>query len=51
MSEFHSFIESARATRKGLDEPAGEKNSPTLVYWQDEAGERSFVTEKNIIAA
>lgn len=51
MREFHSLIESARNTRKALDEPAGEKNSPTLVYWKDEAGEHSFVTEQNLISA
>lgn len=51
MREFHSLIESARNTRKALDEPAGEKTSPTLVYWKDEAGEHSFVTEQNLISA
>lgn len=51
MSEFHSLIESARNTRKALDEPAGEKTSPTLVYWKDETGEHSFVTEQNLISA
>jgi len=51
MSEFHSLIESARNTRKALDEPTGKKTSPTLVYWKDEAGEHSFVTEQNLISA
>jgi hypothetical protein len=52
MSEFHSFIESARATRKALEtpSPAREKGSPTLVYWNDETGEHSFVTEQNLIS-
>ena len=51
MNEFHSFIESARAARKAFDEPAGEKVSPTLVYWRGDTGERSFVTEQNLISA
>ncbi len=51
MSEFHSLIESARATRKALDAPASEATSPTLVYWKDETGEHSFVTEQNLISA
>jgi hypothetical protein len=51
MSEFHSLIESARDTRKALDEPQDENISPTLVFWQDESGEHSFVTEQNIISA
>lgn len=51
MSEFHSLIESAHSTRKALDEPAGQKASPTLVYWKDETGEHSFVTEQNLITA
>lgn len=51
MSEFHSLIESARDTRKALDEPQDENVSPTLVFWQDESGEHSFVTEQDIISA
>ncbi|MCI2956765.1 hypothetical protein MN032_03580 [Agromyces atrinae] len=52
MNEFHSLIESARATRKALDRsaPTDAATSPTLVYWKDETGEHSFVTEKNLIS-
>ncbi|TCC30139.1 hypothetical protein [Kribbella speibonae] len=52
MSEFHSLIESARTTRKALEtsEPTNGTTSPTLVYWKDETGEHSFVTEKNLIS-
>lgn len=52
MSEFHSLIESARATRKALEAsvPANGAASPTLVYWKDETGEHSFVTEQNLIS-
>lgn len=49
MHEFHSLIESARATRNALDTPTNGTDSPTLVYWQDETGEHSFVTERNLI--
>jgi hypothetical protein len=52
MREFHSFIESARTTRAALEAsgPADGATSPTLVYWKDETGEHSFVTEKNLIS-
>lgn len=52
MSEFHSLIESARATRTALDAsvPLNGSTSPTLVYWKDETGEHSFVTDKNLIS-
>lgn len=52
MREFHSLIDSARATRKALESPVPSQGaaSPTLVYWQDETGEHSFVTEQNLIA-
>ncbi|MEV6267151.1 hypothetical protein AB0L64_08295 [Kribbella sp. NPDC051936] len=52
MSEFHSLIESARTTRKALETsgPTNGTTSPTLVYWKDEAGEHSFVTEQNLIS-
>lgn len=52
MSEFHSLIESARTARKALEvsEPGDGTTSPTLVYWKDETGEHSFVTEKNLIS-
>jgi len=51
-SQFQSLIDSARATRAELDAPASATNaaSPTLVYWKDEMGEHSFVTEKKLIA-
>jgi hypothetical protein len=51
MSEFHSLIESARTTRKALETsgPTYGTTSPTLVYWKDETGEHSFVTEQNLI--
>lgn len=49
MSEFHSFIDAARAARKALDEPSPEKSSATVVYWRDETGEHSFVTEQRLI--
>lgn len=51
MSEFHSLIDAARATRTALDAPADAATSPTLVYWKDETGEHSFVTEQDLIAA
>lgn len=52
MSEFHSLIESARATRRSLEVsvPTSEMSSPTLVYWKDEIGEHSFVTAENLIS-
>lgn len=52
MSEFHSLIESARTTRKALETsgPTNGTTSPTLVYWKDETGEHSFVTEQNLIS-
>ena len=52
-SEFQSLVDSARATRTELDAPASNRggSSPTLVYWKDEMGEHSFVTEKNLITA
>lgn len=51
MRDFHSLIEAAQATRKALDAPAAEATSPTLVYWKDETGEHSFVTEQKLISA
>ena len=46
-------IDSARATREALEipTPPAASASPTLIYWSDEMGERSFVTEKNLISA
>lgn len=47
MKGFHSLIESARNTRKELDAPQRASDSePTMVYWKDEAGTHSFVTEQ-----
>ncbi|WP_439592018.1 hypothetical protein [Microbacterium sp.] len=52
MSEFHSLVEAAKSTRSSLEAPAPAKggDSPTLVYWKDEAGEHSFVTELTLVA-
>ncbi|GAA4106065.1 hypothetical protein [Enteractinococcus coprophilus] len=47
MKGFHSLIESAEKTRKELDAPqATSQNEATLVYWKDEAGTHSFVTDQ-----
>ena len=47
MEGFHSLVESAKRTRGALDSPSqDDSTAPTLVYWKDEAGEHSFVTEK-----
>lgn len=47
MKGFHSLIEAAEKTRKELDLPqAASDNEATLVYWKDEAGTHSFVTEQ-----
>ena len=53
MSDFHSLIESAGTTRKALETsgPTNAATSPTLVYWKDDTGEHSFVTEKNVISS
>lgn len=52
MSEFHLLIDSAQSTRKALAAPASSKTaSPTLVYWKDEAGEHSFVTDINLLSS
>ena len=53
MREFHSLIESAKSTRAALDAPKPAKgiDSPTLVYWKDETGEHSFVTELTLVAS
>ncbi|SFF91282.1 hypothetical protein SAMN05216329_3250 [Curtobacterium sp. YR515] len=55
MAGFHSVIWSARATPSALDAPApftgpASPISPSLVYWKDEAGGQSFVTEKDLIS-
>lgn len=47
MKGFHSLIESAEQTRKELDAPQTEsENEATLVYWKEEAGTHSFVTDQ-----
>lgn len=44
---FDSLIHSAKRTLEALDSPqASLGTTPTVVYWQDEEGEHSFVTEK-----
>jgi hypothetical protein len=51
--QFQSLIESARTTRAELDAAASGDGgaSPTLVYWKDELGEHSFVTQKQLVGA
>lgn len=47
MRGFLSLIESAEKTRDELDAPtAAADSAPTIVYWEDEAGTHSFVTDK-----
>lgn len=47
MKGFHSLIESAEETRNELDGATTSSGSaPTIVYWEDEAGTHSFVTEQ-----
>ena len=47
MKGFHSLIESAEQTRRELDKPqVASENDATLVYWKDEAGTHSFVTDQ-----
>ena len=51
MEGFSSLIESAKKTRRNLENPALDgAAAPTLVYWRDEVGEHSFVTEKLLVA-
>jgi hypothetical protein len=48
---FHALIQSAKQTLTALENPKTDINaSPTLVYWQDEAGEHSFSTESLRVA-
>jgi hypothetical protein len=48
---FHALIQSAKQTLKALENPKTDINaSPTLVYWQDDAGEHSFSTESLRVA-
>lgn len=51
MREFHALIESAKSTRASLGSPnvATSSGTPTLVYWRDESGDHSFVTEKQLV--
>ncbi|HEY4536642.1 MAG TPA: hypothetical protein VIG71_11835 [Enteractinococcus sp.] len=47
MKGFHSLIEATEKTRRELDAPAVVQDSKqTLVYWKDESGTHSFVTEQ-----
>jgi hypothetical protein len=48
MKGFHSLIEATEKTRKELDLPqaAASDHEATLVYWKDEAGTHSFVTDQ-----
>ena len=47
MKGFYSLIESAEQTRRELDKPqVASENDATLVYWKDEAGTHSFVTDQ-----
>ncbi|OAV62888.1 hypothetical protein [Enteractinococcus helveticum] len=44
---FHSLIEATEKTRKKLDDPQlGHDGKQTLVYWKDETGTHSFVTDQ-----
>lgn len=51
LEDYNSFIDSAKKTRQALDvrEPVLNSVTPTLVYWKDENGSHSFVTEQNLI--
>lgn len=42
MEGFDSLIQSAQETLAALESPKGSSQTPTLIYWQDEAGEHSF---------
>lgn len=47
MEKFLSLIASAKTTLEALESEVAESGAaPTLVYWRDEAGEHSFVTEQ-----
>lgn len=47
MEGFHSLISSAKDTRKALESPqSSEVATPTLVYWRDEDGEHSFMSNE-----
>ena len=51
-SEFHALIDAARTTQGAIEtsSPMSGATSPTLVYWKDEMGEHSFITEKDLIS-
>lgn len=51
-SEFHALVDAARSTREAIEasSPMSGATSPTLVYWKDDVGEHSFVTEENLIS-
>ncbi|WP_282859944.1 hypothetical protein [Pseudoclavibacter helvolus] len=51
MSDFHTLIESAHVTRSALESPNsfGAGAASTLVYWRDEMGEHSFVTDQPVL--
>ena len=51
-SEFHALIDAARTTREAIETSSSMSGatSPTLVYWKDEMGEHSFVTEEDLIS-
>ncbi|KAB1658877.1 hypothetical protein [Pseudoclavibacter sp. CFCC 11306] len=51
MVDFHSFVEAAKETRKAMDQEPGDDRTehPTLVYWEDETGEHSFVSPKPLL--
>lgn len=51
MGEFHTLIASAKTTRLSLEtqQPTDTTISPTFVYWKDEIGEHSFVTELPLV--
>lgn len=47
MKNFHSLIQAAENTLTALDNLKTPTDAaPTLVYWKDESGEHSFVTEQ-----
>lgn len=48
---FHALIQSAKQTLKALEDPKTDISAtPSIVYWQDDAGEHSFSTESLRIA-
>ncbi|MCT9625763.1 hypothetical protein HWD94_11580 [Pseudarthrobacter equi] len=45
MEGFDSLIQSAQETLAALESPKGSSQTPTLIYWQDEAGEHAFYSD------